>query len=125
MGAGSAGGARTALAAIRIVNGAAALVTPALLSRRLGVEEAAGPMAYPFRMFGIRTILIGADLLSRDPAVRTHTTRAAIVVHGSDTLSALVLAVRGGLPRRRAVMATAISGVNFALALIANRRAYG
>ena len=32
-------------------------------------------MAYPFRMFGVRTILIGVDLLARDPEVRRHAVR--------------------------------------------------
>jgi hypothetical protein len=114
--------ARVALAGIRIVNGGAGLLTPGRLARRLGVKEAAGPMGYPFRMFGIRTILIGVDLLARDPAVRRHALRAAVVIHVSDTASALATAVSGALPRRAAVLTTAISATNAVLALIANRR---
>jgi hypothetical protein len=79
-------------------------------------------MGYPFRMFGIRTILIGADLLARDPAVRRHALRAAIVVHASDTVSAFATGASGGLPRRAARVTTAISALNVALALLANRR---
>jgi hypothetical protein len=112
--------ARRALAAVRIVNGTAGLLAPGFLARRLGVEDAAGPMAYPFRMFGIRTILIGSDLLARDPAVRRHALRAALVVHASDTISAVVAARSGALPRRAARTATAISVVNLALAMAAN-----
>jgi hypothetical protein len=114
--------ARIALAGIRIYNGANGLLAPRRLSRRLGVEEAAGPMGYPFRMFGIRTILIGLDLLSRDRAVRRHALRAAVVVHASDTASAVVTGVTGGLPRRAAVLTTAISAANTVLALVASRR---
>jgi hypothetical protein len=114
--------ARVALAGIRIFNGAAALFAPRLLARRLGVEKSGEPMGYPFRMFGIRTILIGADLLSHDEAVRRHATRAAIVVHASDTASAIVTGIKGGLPRRSAAGATAISALNLGLALLANRK---
>jgi hypothetical protein len=115
--------ARLALAAIRIANGAAALFAPHALSRRLDVEESARPMGYPFRMFGIRTILLGADLLARDPAVRRHALRAAVVVHASDTVSAYRTGVEGGLPRRAARIATAISALNTLLAVLASRRA--
>jgi hypothetical protein len=118
-----AGAARVTLAGIRIFNGAGGLLVPGMMARQLKVEgEAAGPMAYPFRMFGIRTILIGADLLARDRAVRRHAVRAAIVVHASDTVCAAMAAKTNALPRRAAQMATAISAVNLALALLANRR---
>jgi hypothetical protein len=113
--------ARRALAGVRIFNGAAGLLAPAFLARRLGVEDAAGPMSYPFRMFGIRTILIGADLFAIDPAVRRHAVRAAVVVHASDTVSAAVAWRSGALPRRPARMAMAISAGNLMLAILANR----
>jgi hypothetical protein len=115
------GSARVTLAGIRIVNGAAGLLAPQVLARRLDVEESAGPMGYPFRMFGIRTVLIGADLLARDEAVRRHATRAAVVVHASDTVCAFVAGKTGALPPRAAKVATAISAVNLVLALLANR----
>ena len=107
--------ARVALAVIRILNGTLGLFAPGVLARRLEVEYAAEPMAYPFRMFGIRTILIGTDLLTHDPAVRSHALRAAIVVHAAGA--------SGALPRRAARMTTAISALNVVLALLANRRA--
>jgi hypothetical protein len=113
--------ARVTLAGIRIVNGALGLFAPQVLARRLGVEESAGPMGYPFRMFGIRTILIGAQLLSPDPAVRRQAVREAVVVHASDTVSAFATGATGGLPRRGATAATAISAVNVLLALLAAR----
>ena len=115
--------ARVALAAVRILNGTLGLLAPGVLARRLEVEYAAEPMAYPFRMFGIRTILIGTDLLTHDPAVRSHALRAAIVVHASDTVSAYAAGASGALPRRAARTTTAISALNVVLALLANRRA--
>src|SRR5262245_4676033 len=94
--------ARVALAGIRIVNGTAGLFAPGFLTRRLEVEDPSGAMAYPFRMFGIRTILIGVDLLAHDAAVRRHAVRAAVVVHASDTVSAYLAGASGALPRRAA-----------------------
>ena len=113
--------ARITLAGIRIFNGASALLAPKSLSRRLGVDESSEPMSYPFRMFGVRTILMGADLLSKDPAVRRHAVKMAVVVHACDTVSAFSTGVTGALPRRGAATATAISALNVVLAVIASR----
>jgi hypothetical protein len=113
--------ARVTLAGIRIANGAVGLIAPQKLAERLGVEEDAGPMGYPFRMFGIRTILIGLDLLAGDPVVRRHAVREAVLIHASDTVSAFVTGVTGGLPRKGAAAATAISAINTGLAVLAAR----
>ena len=113
---------RVALGTIRVVNGASALVAPKLLMNRLGVDAANNPAAvYGLRMFGIRTVLIGLDLLRPDEAVRARAVRLAPLIHGCDTASAVVAGVRGDLPRRAALLATAISGANVALALLAWR----
>jgi hypothetical protein len=113
--------ARIALAGIRIFNGGAGLVSPDGLVRRLGVEgEADGATVHVTRMFGIRTVLVGLDLLSRDPAVRRHALRLAVVVHASDTASAAMAGLSKRMPPRTAVFATGISAVNTALAVIAN-----
>jgi len=113
--------ARVTLAGIRIANGTVGLVAPQKLAERLGVEEHAGPMGYPFRMFGIRTILIGLDLLSSDGTVRRPALREAVLIHATDTVSAFVTGVTGGLPRKGAVAATAISAINTGLAVLAAR----
>ena len=113
---------RVALGTIRLVNGASALVAPKMLMNRLGVDAANNPAAvYGLRMFGIRTVLIGLDLLRADEDVRARAVRLAPLIHGCDTASAVVAGVRGDLPRRAAVLATAISGVNVVLALQAWR----
>jgi hypothetical protein len=114
--------ARLTLAAIRIANGTAGLIAPGFLAKRLRVPEHAAAMGYPFRMFGIRTILIGTDLLASDPEVRQHAVRSAVAIHASDTVSAYFAGASGALPRRAARTTTAISAVNFALAILANRR---
>jgi hypothetical protein len=113
--------ARLALAAIRVFNGATALVAPERLDARLGLDRTAD---YPWRMFGIRTVLMGVDLLSSDPEVRRHALRASVLVHGSDTISAAKAGFTRALTPRAAAMATAISAVNVALALIASRDAW-
>ncbi len=113
--------ARVALAAIRIFNGGTALVAPERLNRRLGLDETA---VYPWRMFGIRTVLIGVDLLSSDRDVRRHAQRLALLVHVSDTVSAARAGYTKALSPRAAATATAISAVNVGLALVASRDAW-
>ena len=72
-------------------------------------------------MFGIRTMIIGADLwLLRGEDLR-RATKLAVLIHATDTVSAAATAVRGDLPRKQAVVATGISAVNTVLALAAAR----
>jgi hypothetical protein len=110
---------RVLLAGVRLTMGTAGLLAPGLVIRRLDIDPAAQPgMRYPLRMFGIRTVLIGADLLAENGRRRQHAERVAPVVHGSDTVSAFLAWRRGDLPRRAGAMATAISAVNLALSLV-------
>jgi len=54
--------ARYALAGVRIVNGSVALIAPSVIIGRFGESPARDSAAvYGLRMFGIRTVLIGAD----------------------------------------------------------------
>ncbi|WP_286175187.1 hypothetical protein [Mycobacterium sp. DL99] len=111
--------ARTALAVIRIINGATALVAPERLLTRLGVDTTHDHSAsYPFRMFGIRTVLIGLDLLLLRGSELRRAENLAVLIHATDTLSAAVTTARGDLPRRHGVTATAISAINTALAIV-------
>jgi hypothetical protein len=112
--------ARITLAGIRLFNGVAALFVPTTLARRLGVDPEANPAAlYALRLFGVRTVLIGAQLLLRDGGVRAHSLRVAPVIHALDATAALVAGNRGQLPRRTATTAAVISTVNTVLAVIA------
>jgi hypothetical protein len=112
--------ARVLLAGVRLTMGSAGLLVPDLVIRRLGIDPASQPaMRYPLRMFGIRTVLIGADLLSTSSSRRQHAKLVAPVVHGSDTVAALLARRRGDLPPRAGAVVTAISAVNLALALVA------
>jgi hypothetical protein len=115
--------ARITLAGIRLFNGVAALFVPATLARRLGVDPDANPAAlYALRLFGVRTVLIGAQLLLRDGGVRAHSLRVAPAVHALDATAAMIAGDRGQLPRRAATTAALISTVNTVLAIVALRR---
>jgi hypothetical protein len=116
------GTARVALAGVRLFTGGAGLVAPRMFAQRLGREsDADGAAVHALRMFGIRTVLIGLDLVSRDPAVRRHALRFAVLIHASDTVSAAMAGMNRQLPARAAKLATAVSAVNVVLALIASR----
>src|SRR5215210_2332653 len=92
--------ARIALATIRLFNGIGALFAPTRLARLLGVDPAANPAAiYVLRLFGIRTIVIGAELLLRDDAVRDRSLRIGVAIHASDAAAAVLAGLRGQLPR--------------------------
>lgn len=114
--------ARKLLAGVRIFNGTAGLLAPEILLRRLGADlrrDRSG--IYPFRMFGIRTVLIGADLLLPGAEQRRRAARLAVLIHASDTVSAATAGLRGDLPRRAAALTTLISAGNTALAITATR----
>jgi hypothetical protein len=114
--------ARKVLAGVRLVNGGLALLAPQFLLRRLGTDPDRDPSGiYPFRMFGIRTVLIGADLLLLTGEESRRATKLAVVIHATDTASAATCLVKGYLPRRAGVVATLISSANTVLAVIAAR----
>ncbi len=82
--------ARVTLAAVRLFNGGASLVAPRMFAQRLGREsDADGAAVHALRMFGIRTVLIALDLMSRDPAVRRHALRFSVLIQATDTVSAV------------------------------------
>lgn len=113
---------RVALGVIRVVNGSASLVVPAVAARGLGVEPEENKTAlYVSRLFGVRTVVIGLDLIlpgkARGPAVRI-----APLIHASDTAAAILAGVGGQLPRGAARRTAVISGVNTVLALVARNR---
>jgi hypothetical protein len=115
--------ARITLAGIRLFNGVAALLVPATLARQLGVDPAANPAAlYALRLFGVRTVLIGAQLLLPDGGVRAHSLRVAPAIHAIDASAALIAGGRGHLPQRAATTAAVISSVNTLLAIVALKR---
>ncbi len=113
--------ARILLAGIRLFNGAAALFAPTLLARQFG-DNSNRAVIYVLRLFGVRTIIVGIELLVPDEELRASALRYAIPIHASDTLSAALAGIQGQLPARVSIMLTAISGVNTALAILAQPR---
>jgi hypothetical protein len=115
--------ARQGLAGVRILMGTLGLVAPAVLIKRMEPEEPQSPAAvYAFRLFGIRTILLGLDLLVRPDEEVQRELRQGIVIHGSDVVTVVALGLRNEIPRRAAVLTTLISGANLAMAVIGTER---
>ena len=116
--------ARFALAGIRLFNGVAGLFAPAALARRLGVDPDASPgVLYALRLFGVRTILIGLELLLPEREVRNRSVRIAPIIHASDVASALLTGAQPQFPRRAATTTALISTVNVILSLLMQPRA--
>ena len=114
--------ARVLLAGIRIINGAGTTFVPVQFAKRLGVDATKTPeVVYPLRVFGIRTLLLGADLLMRRGSGLEFSLRISPYVHAADATAAALAGAQGHLPRKSAATATAISLVNLGLALRALR----
>ena len=112
--------ARYVLAAIRIGNGLLALVAPSLIIKRFGEDpEKDAAAIYGLRLFGVRTVLIGADLIREQGQPLQHTIDQAVLIHASDTLTAATLGTSGRLRPQMAVPITLISALNTALAVAA------
>lgn len=114
--------ARILLGCIRLFNGGVGLLAPQLLARNIGIDPDQVPGGlYVFRMFGIRTVLIGADLLFATGQRRDDAINRAPIIHASDTIAAGIAAMSGKLPGRAGLTITAISFVNTLLALYARK----
>jgi hypothetical protein len=110
--------ARLLLASIRLANGSIALFRPQFISRQLAAAPGGHPaIHYALRMFGVRTILIGLDLLRPAGPARDHAIRVAPIIHASDTIAATLAARSGTLPARTATTIVGISAINTLLAL--------
>lgn len=113
--------ARILLAAIRLFNGGAALIAPGRLARMLGVDPDVNPgVLYFIRLFGIRTVIIGSELLVQTGEQRAKALRLGILIHGWDTMAAAVAALSGKLPGRVGLIITLISACNTVLAVCAD-----
>jgi hypothetical protein len=116
--------ARVSLASVRLLNGGLALLAPGFLARQIGVDPDANPgIMYVFRMFGIRTVLIGIELLVQTGERRAEAARRAILIHASDTLAAYLATLSGNFPRQGRTIVV-ISAVNTVLAILASRSAH-
>ena len=112
--------ARIALAGVRLANGAAALFATRFLIERLEVDpRSQGAAFYAFRLFGVRTVLIGLELLLPSADNHRGALRRGLLIHASDTAAAAITGLGGHLPRRAAITTTAISLGNTLLAALA------
>jgi hypothetical protein len=114
-------GARYGLGVVRVVNGVLGLVAPTFIARRLGDRQPDRNAAaiYGIRLFGVRTIVIGLDLLRPPGEALDRAVAAAPLIHASDTATVLTLQRRKVLPAAMARPLAAISGVNTLLAVLA------
>ena len=71
-------------------------------------------------MFGIRTVLLGADLITTSGDRRSEALRRAVLIHASDTLAALLATLSGNFPKSGRLI-VGISALNTLLAVLANR----
>ena len=113
--------ARIALGGVRILAGATGLLAPAMIISRFGEgDPSANPAAiYGLRLFGIRTLLIGTDLIRLHGRDLDRALRAAPIIHASDTATVLTLQRNKQLSPERARPLALISGLNTVLAVIA------
>jgi len=113
--------ARYALGGIRILNGALGLLAPAVIIRRFGDKNPARNAAalYGLRLFGVRTIVLGAGLFLLRRRELDGAVRSAVLIHGSDTATVLSLRRNGQLSPERANPLILISGLNTLLAITA------
>ncbi len=129
--------ARIALASIRLLNGAVALLAPQVMLRRLEAAREANPSGdpdpgrvavYPLRMFGIRTVVLALQLFAGGSSQRAGSVlpgislrrqgEVGVVIHATDAASAIIAGLRRQLPARVAVLASGISVINTVLAWI-------
>lgn len=114
--------ARVALAMIRIANGGLGLVFPGFLVKQLGSGPKGNPVAhYAFRLFGVRTIIIGGELLLPGGQLRARALSLAPIIHASDVAAALISGVTGQVSPDKARRVALLSGLNTALALAARK----
>lgn len=108
---GPATGASTAVGGLALAIGATALVSPARLSSVYGLDPPNGGAGLAWRMFGVRTALIGAAVLAGDPSAR----RAVLPVQLLDQAVFLHALLTGAVPRRSCLLAMGTSAVLIAL----------
>jgi hypothetical protein len=115
--------ARISLGLIRLVNGAIALVSPQIITRRFA--DSPPPVAvYALRMFGIRTVLVAIDLMRPAGPDRSHAMKFAPLIHASDLTTAILISRTEGVPKSTGRLIVAISGLNTLLALLMREKVH-
>jgi hypothetical protein len=91
-----------------------------IISRFGDGNPAANPAAiYGLRLFGIRTVFIGLDLIRLHGRDLDRALRVAPIIHASDTATVLALQRNKQLSPERARPLVLISGLNTVLAVTA------
>ncbi len=113
--------ARFTLGGVRVLGGTAGLLAPAMIIGRFGDEDPAhNPAAiYGLRLFGVRTVLIGADLFRLEGRALERALRAAPLIHASDLATVLTLWRNGQVSSGQARPLAVLSGTNTVLAVLA------
>ena len=122
--------ARFALGGIRVLAGTTGLLAPAMIIGRFGDEDPVhNPAAiYGLRLFGVRTVLIGADLFRLEGRELERALRSAPLIHASDMATVLTLLKNKQLSPEGARPLLVLSGTNTllaVLALVGSRRGRG
>ncbi len=101
--------ARRTLAQVRLAIGIGALVAPRLTGKLFGIDADANPAApYLARLFGAREIYMATPFLMPAPGLdEAELSSRAVPVDAADATASLVAGLRGYLPWRAAVPATA------------------
>lgn len=101
--------ARRTLAQVRLAIGVGALVAPRLTGRLFGIDARDNPAApYLARLFGARELFMAAPFLMPAPTIdEAELASRAVPVDAADAVASLVGGLKGYLPWRAAVPATA------------------
>lgn len=101
--------ARRTLAQVRLAVGIGALVAPRVTGKLFGIDAADNPAApYLARLFGARELFMAAPFLMPAPGLdEAELASRAVPVDAVDAMAALAGGLRGYLPWRAAVPATA------------------
>ena len=90
---------------------------PRIALGRAGERKSAAQ--YLLRMFGIRTVFLGLDLLAGGEDRRRKALKRAPIIHASDVAAVLVAGASRQIPVRAAALGFGISCINLWLAFAA------
>ncbi|MGH2703790.1 MAG: hypothetical protein ACRDJ4_01440 [Actinomycetota bacterium] len=104
------------------MNGLAALLAPRAMAGTGGVAEASRPTIYVLRLFGVRTVALGAELFVARGDRLERALRWGVAIHLTYAAAAAIGGLRGDIPVRGATVAAVISAANAGLAAMARGR---
>ncbi|HEX4903134.1 MAG TPA: hypothetical protein VFV42_10020 [Acidimicrobiales bacterium] len=115
--------ARRTLAQARLAAGIGALVAPRVAARVLGIDPAANPATpYLTRMFGAREVYMAMPFLMPAPGLdEAELASRAVPVDAADAVASLLAGLRGYLPWRAALPATAMAVAGTWLGTVAGK----